>query len=83
MMDSQDIYTYQAMRCVSEKEKQQIRDIFTSKKRGATTKIDNLSLSGCIGNKLNTNSGSLSPIFPFTSPDNYNLKLLQGGKTND
>lgn len=80
MTDSQELYTQNALKVVTQEEREIIKSIFTSKKRGATTKIDNLSLSGCIGNKLNTNSGSLSPIFPFTSPDNYNLKLLQGGK---
>lgn len=39
-MDSQDLYTYQALRCVSEKEQQQIKSIFTNpvgKKRGFTS----------------------------------------------
>ena len=39
-MDSQDLYTYQALRCVSEKEQQQIKAIFTNpvgKKRGFTS----------------------------------------------
>ena len=80
MTDSQELYTQNALKVVTQSEREIIKSIFTSKKIGATTKIDNLSSSGCIGNKLNTNSGSLSPIFPFTSPDNYNLKLLQGGK---
>ena len=85
MIDQQEFYTQQALKVVTLKEQQLIKQILTSKKRGAATKIDNLSLSGCIGNKFNTNSGSLSPILPFTSSDNYNLKLNGGlnGRTSN
>lgn len=68
-MDSQDQYTYNALRCVSKEEQDIIKAIFTShKKRCATTKHENLLIVG-----------KSAHIFSHHSPLSYNLNK-QGGQ---
>lgn len=85
-MDSQDLYTYQAMRCVSAKEQQQIKAIFTnpSGKRGAVA-----SLGGGATTKSKSNGGDTANHsmcyhhqgFSKNCSIPLNLKL-NGGKIN-
>lgn len=84
-MDSQDLYTYQALRCVSEKEQQQIKNIFTNsvgKKRGFTSPSSESATT--IKRRQVLDRGGYDSYHSFTSLSNpsHSLTKLQGGIQN-